>query len=193
MRAAEVRGLADHGVASTVLKGRPGPVRALMVDRREHVIVGDPASGARPHDLCRVQPVLGDKPAYHWGQQLARAALGGRARRSLVRRTRTGPGRRPGWGFGLSSLPTLATAARSWLGGGTYRHVRRVRCHRNTCGCYLERRPRIGQRLSGGRGDLLTHAAAVGGGTATVADDGQFGTDGNGLTFLDEDLRQRCR
>ena len=96
--------------------GRPAPVRAFAVDRRQHVIAGDPASGARPLYLGGVEPVLGDEPADHRGQQLARPTLGGRARRALVRWTGTRPGRRPGRGLRLSRLPALAAAAGRRLG-----------------------------------------------------------------------------
>ena len=60
---APTRGL----VGERPLHGRLGPVRAFAVDRRQHVVPGDPASGARPHYLGRVEPVLGDKPADHRG------------------------------------------------------------------------------------------------------------------------------
>ena len=182
-RAPPTRGL----VRERPLHRRLGPVRAFAVDRREHVISGDPASCARPHYLRRVEPVLCNEPADHRGQQLARATLGRRARRALVRRTRTRPGRCPRRGFRLRGLPALAAAARTLLGAGANRDVVLVRC---LC-C---RRGRSSRRRCGRRSACLTcltglvRAGPGGPSGTTLAYDGQFGTDGNGLTLLDEDL-----
>ena len=87
----------------------PGAVGALAVDRRQHVVAGDPAASTGAGYLGRVEAVLGDQPADDGRQELARAALSRRAGGTLV------GGRDPG----LGGPPTggLAGAGALWLAG----------------------------------------------------------------------------
>ena len=129
---------AEHGAPAPGRRRRRPPARpsaarpprwSPAVDSRQDVVAGDPAAGPGAQDLGRVQAVLGDQPAHHGRQELARAALSRRARRALVGRTRTGPGRAAHGRFGRCRA--LWPAGRRLAPGAALPAVAARRCRRS--------------------------------------------------------------